>query len=429
METFTPSQDESRARSRNVENIICGPTRVTPNLPVELHKLIVDELEGEKKALKQCALTCRLYRHFAQKLLFKKVVFRFSCSLDLDSSSAEFLDIIRASPQIVNYVQQFRLHLNVPPEPHRIAEDLRARSMTPEIFRILTNVVDLVLNWERRPHSFSAMDSSTRLAIMDKCECLLNLTVRHTYDVPLKIFDHLHRLERLTLGDVIFVNKPDAQVAQTAPYRIKHMNLGAIEARGVATLFPFLVSKGIGMGTLESLAIHITHAGGGALPLTDFQAAKSLIRSSAGSLKVLDVRISSPVPSILPDAEPLFHLSEMPLLEEWSLEGGVCYSEIAQGTSSPVGLGWLSRQLETIPSGRKFKRITLHPSITKKNDKLDFESFKYFERLVVDKVLSHTESFSVHFPIWEDELSSKWRIQTHLRILNRLHLLHFRRHR
>ncbi|KAF4616705.1 hypothetical protein D9613_008806 [Agrocybe pediades] len=447
METSTPSQDEYRARTkRNVENINCGTTRVPPNLPAELHKLIVDELKSEKKALKQCALTCRLYRHFSQKLLFKKVVFKFSGSPNPTSHDAEFLDIIRASPHIVNYVQQLHLHENEPRGPHPIAKSSRARSIPPEIFQTLTNVVDLILGWKRRLHGFSRMHSPTRLAIMDKCEHLLNLTVRNMYAVPLKIFDHLHRLEKLTLDGVHFSDNPDAaQVAQATPCRIKHMNLGAAGVhKGTVTLFPFFVSKGIGMGTLETLTIDITQGDrSGAFPITDFQAAKSLIRSSAGSLKVLKVIISTSMPLTLPDAEPLFDLSEMPLLEEWSLEGKVCYNN-GPGTGRAVGLGWLSRHLETIPSGRKFKSITLRPNIIIEDDKVDFESLKYFESLAVEKVSSHTESFLIHFPTYEDvdESDDEWgevsedesdgnsiiqeQIQKYLPILHGLNVLQFR---
>ncbi|KAF9539577.1 hypothetical protein CPC08DRAFT_717430, partial [Agrocybe pediades] len=41
---------------------------------MEIHGLIINELEDEEDALKQCVLTCRLYRHLAQVLPFKSIV-------------------------------------------------------------------------------------------------------------------------------------------------------------------------------------------------------------------------------------------------------------------------------------------------------------------------------------------------------------------
>ncbi|KAF9559413.1 hypothetical protein CPC08DRAFT_763290 [Agrocybe pediades] len=448
METYSPPSQhyESYARSRRpyFKKIGNGGTiRVPKNLPVELHELIVNELEGETEALKQCSLTCWLYRHFAQRLLFKSMMFKFLTFLGLPTAD-EFLDVLRVSPQIVGYVQQLHIHEHVPRH-----SNVQTDNSVSKVIPTLINVVDLTLGREDACFSFSQLAPLTQLAIMDKCKSVLSLTVHRMSTIPMEIFDHMHQLERLILDRVFFTDKPDAlrdvhgpQVArQTTPYRIKHMHLRAYGIQVVGTLFPFLVERGIGMGTLETLKININQRSRRiALPSADFQAAKTLVRSSARSLKVLEVTISTTAPLILPDAEPLFDLSKMPQLEEWSLDGKLWNSEMRfnRGTTTPVDLSWLSKHLETIPSGRKFKRITLRPAISKAgkvvhDNLLDFESFLHFETLAVDKGLLHTESFSVHFSIFERENDDlgvgnviQEQIQTNLPFLHALNLLHFR---
>ncbi|KAF4616317.1 hypothetical protein D9613_008808 [Agrocybe pediades] len=310
METYsTPYHHyESYARSRKpyfkkIGN--GGIIRIPKNLPVELHELIVNELEGETEALKQCSLTCRLYRHFAQRLLFKSMKFSFRTSLALPTAD-KFLDVLRASPQIVSYVQ--RLHIREYTPAHTL---IPTDNSVAHVIAILINVVDLVLGREDALFSFSQLAPSTRLAIMEKCKSVLSLTVHRMSRIPMEIFDHIHQLERLILDRVFFTDKPDAlrdvhgpQVARlTTPYRIKHMHLRAYGIQIVGTLFPFLVERGIGMGTLETLKININQRSRRiALPSADFQAAKTLIGSSARSLKVLEVTISTTANLILPRA-------------------------------------------------------------------------------------------------------------------------------
>ncbi|KAF4616405.1 hypothetical protein D9613_008868 [Agrocybe pediades] len=425
--TIPLSQDETCSRTRrDIENINCGTTRLPPNLPVELHKLIVDELEGEKKTLKQCALTCRVYRHLAQKLLFKSVMPRHRDPMwDYhDTHNVDiFLDILRESPQIANYVH--RLHLF----SHPLGIGIQSDDSPSKFLSALTNVVDLVLGWKEMTCYFLKTPPATQLAVMNKCQSILSLTARFLSDMPLKLFDHLQRLETLTLEKVTFTDDPGMQILQNPPSQIKHMTLGAVMIEDVGTIFPFLVKQEIGMGKLESLTIDLAQSLRMLSP-PDIVAVKSFIRGSAKSLKVLRITASWYVPAILGDDEPLFEVSEMLLLEELSLSG-VAYCD------SWVSWGWMSRLLETIPVNRRFKRITLLPNlannldlVTEDEEDDDPEGFKYLEKVIVDKVLPHTESFSIDFRIWEmvddeTETSTEEEIQKSLPILHALNLLHF----
>ncbi|KAF9545293.1 hypothetical protein CPC08DRAFT_755724 [Agrocybe pediades] len=425
METTTLSQHESPARTR--KNVKSTTTRVTPNLPVELHKLIVDELEGDKKALEQCALTCRLYRNLAQKLLFKSVAVEFP-TLSFRKSQPvtyKFIDIMRASPHIADYVQRLHIHRYRP-----MLDTVQSDESLSMVLRALPNVVDLVLGKGEMIYDLSQMPPAVHSAIMDKCQILLSLTLRSISDVPLKIFDHLQRVETLTLKNTTFTNDPGMQTLQTAPSRIKHMTLVEVTIQDVASPFPFLVKHKIGMGELESLTIDITGPESLSQVLlspTDLVAVRCLIRGSAEYLKVLRVKASWYAPVILPDNEPVFDLSELPLLEELSLYG-------AAYNRNRVSLGWISTHLQTIPANpRRFKCVTLYLSITDHvnfvaGDQMDPEGFKYFEKVIVDKILPHTESFSVDFSIWDgedDESPIPEQIQKYLPTLHVLHLVHF----
>ncbi|KAF4616706.1 hypothetical protein D9613_008807 [Agrocybe pediades] len=125
--------------------------------------------------------------------------------------------------------------------------------------------------------------------------------------------------------------------------------------------------------------------------------------STAESLRVLGVTSSTNVPVMIPNDEPVFDLSKMPLLEEWALGGVVCKMGIETG---PIGLGWLSRHLETISAGQKFKYIKLCPVIVGAklvtDDKLDSEGFEpYFENLVVDVVLPRSPDGIFFYSIYD----------------------------
>ncbi|KAF9556626.1 hypothetical protein CPC08DRAFT_711123 [Agrocybe pediades] len=422
----TPAQHHklySRSRRPYFKKIgNSGASRVPNNLPVELHGHIVNMLEGETEALKQCSLTCRLYLHFAQKLLFKSMEF------DLEPypntrvlTLVEFLDILRASPQIAGYVQKLSIyHLDANITTPRDQE------ATGQVLQALPSVVNLLLRGRNRySHTWFPMHH----AMKDRYENLRSLTLHNMWPVHWDLFDHLRRLEITDMMDVFFYYcDPKVQVAQPAPYRIKHMNLERARAF-IGTIFPSFVSRGIGIGGLESLSIDMSPITWQVLPLPHFHAAKSLIRSSAGSLKSLKVSGSLCVSLVhLPNAGPLFDVSEMPLLQEWFLSEKDHENGLSEMARNPFSLSWISRHLETIPAGRKLKKITLHLAIygaLLTDDRLDIESFKYFEKLVVDVVLSRTEFFSIEFfPYGLEEGLIQEQMQMHLPALHALDLLH-----
>ncbi|KAF4616623.1 hypothetical protein D9613_008798 [Agrocybe pediades] len=192
------------------------------------------------------------------------------------------------------------------------------------------------------------------------------------------------------------------------PCQLKHMELEDVYIQTYfgtdeRHIYPFFVERTFGLGGLESFRIIIME-GLITESLPDFEAAKSLIRSNSASLKVLDVMITSSEPVILPNDEPVFDVSKMPLLEEWTL-GGVFYIGGGGGGAEAVliSLSWLSRHLETIPAGKRFKSITIRPRMYQVYNVMDLvwdvESLKYFENLIVEKALPSTKSLSVDFII------------------------------
>ncbi|KAF9562941.1 hypothetical protein CPC08DRAFT_816814 [Agrocybe pediades] len=425
MEEHIPLQHEP-----GVEKIHSG-TKPLPDLPPELHEAIINNLEGQNEALLQCALTCNLYRHLAQKILFKTVVFRFCADFN---PADRFLDILETSPHIASYVKRLSLCEYGGDVPGTGKLQSQLDESMPLVIPALINLVDLVIGGETFDFRFLELKHASQVAILNKCDRLRSLTLRHVDDIPVGIFSHLQRLETFNVDGVIFVlNGPEEQVLgqglYSYPSRIKHMKLADSWIK-IGTIYQFFRKERFGVGCVESLSIDMNPHGWQALPPTDFEAVRWLIRNNAGSLRVLDVSISGNVPVILPDDEPVFDASKMPLLEEFTLGGVVCSSEAGIRTG-PIGLGWLSRHLETISAGQKLKRVTLRLAIlgagNVADNELDFEGLKYFEELVVDKVLSRTASFSITFKIWDqqDTKPAREQMQKRLPTLQALGLLHF----
>ena len=109
------------------------------------------------------------------------------------------------------------------------------------------------------------------------------------------------------------------------------------------------------------------------------------------------------VPVLLPNDEPIFDISAMPSLEELSLTGALWNSETNENASL-ISLSWLSKHLETIPTSRKFKAIKLHSIITGSEfipeSEFDSQGLRYFEELILTKVVEQTSHLSIEFTIW-----------------------------
>ncbi|KAF9554133.1 hypothetical protein CPC08DRAFT_197682 [Agrocybe pediades] len=286
MEEHIPSQHEDGVKKTR------GGTKPLPDLPPELHEVIANNLEGDKNALKQCALTCQLYRPLAQKILFETVVFRVSADFN---SADRFLDnVLKASPQIGGYVKLLSI-CEVNPYSSPDTGNQMVESM-PLVVPAFVNLVDLVLGGALYKFQFSHLKPASQEAIINKCESLRgSLTLRHIDDVPLRIFRHLQRVETFNINNVSFVSDGhDEQVAEQRLYagRIKRMKLGDATMDKSGTIYQFFKKEGFGVGYLESLSMDMNQRGLQALPATDFEAARWLIRGNAASLRVLDVSIS-----------------------------------------------------------------------------------------------------------------------------------------
>ncbi|KAF4616404.1 hypothetical protein D9613_008861 [Agrocybe pediades] len=415
--------------TRDAEKLSDG-TRMTPNLPVELHGTIVNELKDEKDTLKQCALTCRLYRHLAQKLLFKSIECKF---FPYRNPLEKFLDILKDSPQIANYVQRLSLcESGYLVDEVEETESQRDEAMS-HVFPALINLVELSLRGlpDQMPFpNILEMRPSSRMAVMAKFESISSLTLHNVDLVPLEIFAVLHRLEKLELKEVHFCNSVGWIPQGPLPNRIKHIQLADLYLDPPRSIYDFFMEHKFAEGLLETLSIQVNLDSWRLEPSEkDFQPTRWFIKHSAQTLKVLDVSISEGVvPLTLLHAEPAFDVSEMPLLEHLSL-GGI-------DTSPEIGLGWMPSHLETIPAGRKLKSITLHPMVIDVEEVglaegvLDLGLLEYFEKLITDVVLSQTESFSIVFTLIrpkrkEDTQSVKELIRKHLPTLDALNLLTF----
>ncbi|KAF9541902.1 hypothetical protein CPC08DRAFT_756116 [Agrocybe pediades] len=418
--------------------VLLQDTKPQSNLPVELHERIINELDGEEDALKQCALTCKLYRHLAQTLLFKAVVLQFQPE---SNPAKKFLAILAQSPHIANYVRCFSLRgyegwLELKkPDDDGIAD----------VLSVLTNLQELRLfevGFQSRDHFRPSLSAASMAMIQFKCRSVLHLILQNLDDMPLTILAHSSSLESLDIDNVQFVHDLDDQAgpetidSQTSFPHLKLMrisNATMLRYSRQQSIYPFLM-RSTTQGGLESLSVNMDESWDDLLvPAVDFQAVKEIIRNSATSLKAVDVIVPlAKMPILLDNDEPLFNVSEMPLLEELSLTGTIHCNESDEDRTH-IDLHWLSRHLETFPNnGRKFNKISLHLIITNafclKEDQLDDEGLKYFEDLLLNVVSHQTLSLSVKFTIRGrifDEHGAETLIRQHLHGLEAENLLEF----
>ncbi|KAF9556596.1 hypothetical protein CPC08DRAFT_820366 [Agrocybe pediades] len=401
--------------------------RLRSNLPVEIHGLIINELEDEKDALKQCALTCRLYRHLAQTLLFKAIVLELLPEPE-SNPAQKLLAILAQSPRIVNYVRCLTFSVNFfaaaffgkwfgMPDP----DD----SWVPEVLCALVNVRRLHIGLPAHETCFPELSPATMAMVHSKCQSVLHLTVEDIRDVPWTILTNLNSVESLDLNNAHFLPDISGQPAsQTVDFHMSFPHLKRIsystssmndfpgkDVKSIQSFLSFL-EQSTARGGLESLSINIHNALVPATP-THFQAVKQIISNSAESLKTVDVTLSTHVPVLLPNDELIFDDSSMPLLTELSnneLIFNVSSMPLLTELSltcviSPITFHCFSRHLETVlTSGMNFNKISLHPIITNSSlvteKKFDDECFKYFENLVLNVVLPQTLSLSVKFTIY-----------------------------
>ncbi|KAF9552360.1 hypothetical protein CPC08DRAFT_791306 [Agrocybe pediades] len=419
METVSPSQREYLATARgDLEKINGELARILPDLPVELHALIINELKGDTKALKRCALTCTMYRHLAQKLLFKSVVFPPNSFTGVNESKSvnEFVAFLEDSPQIVNCAERLIV---------------REKKAINRVISSLVNVVDLVF---RDLADFWHLELDSRRAIIGKCESLVSLTLHNIKGVPLSLFNHLQHLERLDIDNTIFLDDPVVRSVPTCHRsRIKKMKLANAALRSREdTIYPFLKDQRFGEDSLEMLSIvMVAHWAVYIMPPMDWaRPVESLIKSYAKSLKILEVTIPSNVPvDSLHDVQLVFDLSTMSLLEELSVECWIGFHVVRAYPT--IGLRELSRHLETIPPDRKLKKIMLRLHIDRavcvQDHFLNFEGLQYFENLIVDRLLSQTESLSIILEIEDPDFPhfAKEQMRKGLPRLRALNLLLF----
>ncbi|KAF4616363.1 hypothetical protein D9613_008844 [Agrocybe pediades] len=425
--------------------VLLQDTKPQSNLPVELHERIINELDGEEDALKQCALTCKLYRHLAQTLLFKAVMLQFQPE---SNPAKKFLAILTQSPHVANYVGCLSLRgyddrwydkewtESKKPDDDGIADVLSA----------LTNLQELQLfkvcsGRNRRTFQALSLSPASMAMIQFKCRSILHLTLQKLDNMPLTMLAHSSSLESLDIDNVELVDDLDDQAgpetidSQTSFPHLKLMRISNATTLGYSqqSIYPFLM-RSTTQGGLESLSVNMDESWDDLLvPAVDFQAVKEIIRNSATSLKAVDVIVPlAKMPILLDNDEPLFNVSEMPLLEELSLTGTIHCNESDEDRTH-IDLHWLSRHLETFPNdGRKFNKISLHLIITNafclKEDQLDDEGLKYFEDLLLNVVSHQRLSLSVKFTIRGrifDEHGAETLIRQHLHGLEAENLLEF----
>ncbi|KAF4616343.1 hypothetical protein D9613_008827 [Agrocybe pediades] len=252
MEEIHPLQLQVPARNVTGRSVEAEPvgTKPCPELPPEIHEMIINELDGETEALKQCALACRVYRYGAQKLLFNKLTLDFSPG---SNPAQEFLGILEDSPWIGDYVACLSLRSN-----GHLGEDTDEKDKwVSRVITALPNIVEMDIGWGLPDFRFCMLDRSSQMAIMSTCENLRSLTLAFTEDAPLAIFDHMQRIETLELQDVRFPKDREVLDAKswTVPYRIKELTLQYVHIEGARMIYPFLKKRRFSKGLLETLSI------------------------------------------------------------------------------------------------------------------------------------------------------------------------------
>ncbi|KAF4616362.1 hypothetical protein D9613_008843 [Agrocybe pediades] len=362
------------------------------NLPPELHELIINELDGEEDALKQCALTCRLY-----------------------SPAEKLLVILAQSPHIANYVRCLSLR-GIANTRWFTGLEAPVDNGVVDVLRSLIKVRDLRLcgfSWQSKAY-LPPLSLASMAMIQFKCQSIPHLTLENMEELPLTILSGSSSVESLAVDQVRFIHD-----------RNKQRGLQSIAFNQIS----FLHLKRM-LGGIEALSVNMDNDWF-PIPAADFQAVTGNIQNSTKSLKTLDITVSTNLPVLLHNDEAIFNVSTMPLLEEISLTGAIINSETEEN-NNPINLHWLFKHLETIPTGgRKFNKVSLHSIITGAplviEEKFDDEGLKYFEDLVLNVVLPQALSLSVKFTVHGlyGNQKAETLIKQHLPSLHAKNLLEF----
>ncbi|KAF9538151.1 hypothetical protein CPC08DRAFT_771165 [Agrocybe pediades] len=400
------------------------PGSFQSRLPIELHELIVNALDGEEQALRHCALTCKLYRPLAQRLLFKHLEINFQSCSDMDPEI--FLSILSHSPHIADYVRRLSYCLHNSRLPKWDAEPMLA------IFSALRNINHLQLSGDRADLiNFFSLEPTLQAMIKLKCPSVRHLTLAGIIDMPLTVLSACTSLESLDVREVEFANDDcpgsDRGDSKASFTHLRRMKISGIVGQEMQLICPFMMHSTT-QGGLESLSIDMGNFGI-PVPFNDLHPVSGIIRNSAKSLKSIDITVTADLPN-----EALLNVSAMPLLEDISLTGCIVNFQTTENRD-PINLHWLSRNLETVPSypssGRKFRKVLLHSIIVEAKavteEAFDEDSLKQFEDLVLRVISPQTLSLSVKFTIWPglDDITSAQRAKGLIR--ERLHGLHARK--
>lgn len=266
-------------------------------LPVELWEIIINELDGDERALKQCALTCRLFLPMAQKFLFQHVKFDFQ-----SDSANKFLQISENSTCICDYVKRVSLCDSITLQ--RFEPSAKTQNAMTRILSMVNFSEFEISRQDGLKLNFQDLQSSLRKEIVEKCRNLVSLTLKGIDGVPCAILENVHGLTNLEFQDVYFVEDEDSEESHGASLnnntlsfsRTQHMKVSGVYMLldTIKSIYPFLKrgNHGLGFQRLESLTIGMDN-GWYIVPPSDFYAVRWMIKCCAKSLKVLDLTVAT----------------------------------------------------------------------------------------------------------------------------------------
>ncbi|KAF9539575.1 hypothetical protein CPC08DRAFT_770948 [Agrocybe pediades] len=272
---------------------------IQSKLPVELHELIINELEGDEDTLKQCALTSKLYRHLAQERLFKDIDLEF---LPHSNPAKTFLSILAKSPHIANYVKRLTMFGDVSENVTAYYVKTSMPNHIAKVFSALTNLTHLRLG-VFDPENYLEMSLFPRLSpasmavIHARCRNISHLTLENI-DIPLTILTYSNSVRSLVINDVQFRHKSDDSGPEGVLFQVPFLHLKRIRLYGGNTpypewksLFPSMMYSTT-LGGPEALSVDMDNSFS-PVPATDFEAVRGIIKNSMKSLKILDITVST----------------------------------------------------------------------------------------------------------------------------------------
>ena len=176
-------------------------------LPSDVVDLIVAQFRHDKACLKRCSLVSHQFSRSSQRYLFSKV------RLETSSHFARFLELLKISPHIRNYVLSLEVTITFLKESDKADWMTINASIVADIFtRMKDQVTCFLMNFEALPLPFAAWPEDLGSAMWEllSSERLTDVRITYVSGFPLEWLADCGQLKKLYIEGVVSLPGPGA---------------------------------------------------------------------------------------------------------------------------------------------------------------------------------------------------------------------------